>query len=461
MGDGDSSIWYWVAVGVLLLLSALFSSSETSFFAFYSISKTAKRSRKRSSRGRKDKALKRVKDILKEPSRLLTAIIFGNLIVNITASSLIEHMLKFDSFILSVAVVTAVLLIVGEITPKILAVNFYERVAVFNAKIMRFIIPVLSVITKPFEKIASFVITLVGKIFRYGEKRPFKLDVEGLSRIIEESELNLTEQEKELIDKVLKVARISAAEMMTPRVNIVSFKESSLMEEVVKKIKSEPHMYYPVYREKHDIITGILPLKKILPDVVKSSVRGKLNRKVRFETPMFAVEKETLLNLLQSFKSERKKVAVIVDEYGATVGIITLSDLLGAVGGSMLEGGEESGGIEKREEPGGELYYVVDASVPIVRFNEKVNADFSAEGYTSVGGLVLKAMEDRAEKEGSPMKIPQKGDSFEIDGFLFTVEEADERQIKKVRVKPLRKSGSHRSGNGKKNGSRNGERRKS
>ena len=117
----------------------------------------------------------------------------------------------------------------------------------------------------------------------------------------------------------------------------------------------------------------------------------------------------------------------------------------------MFEDKESSGVIEKREK-GSEKYFIVDASVPIARLNEVLKANFSAEGYSSVAGLILKKMEEEAEKTGKPMFIPQDGESFEIDGFRFTITDADSKQIKKVKVEKIEQNGSKRNGKNEKEG---------
>lgn len=408
-------------VGIFLFIGLLFASAFFSGveIAFFSLSKIRVKHLVEKKRHHAE-CLAALKE---DPHRLLITLLVGNNIVNIAAAA-VATALAIDYFGsagvgIATAAVTFAVLIFGEITPKSIATRHAELIALYTCRIVRFlmyvfypVIIVLDFITRLFTKVA-------------GDPLPSPTVTEEEMRHIvkvgaEEGEIK--KMEREMIDNVFEFDEIVVREIMTPRPDIVAIDINDTKEAILKTLKKSQYSRIPVYDGKIDNIVGILFTKDLLSCLGKNVTKRDIEKAIR--KAFIVPETKPGDDLLTDFRRTKNIMAIIVDEFGAVAGIITIEDLLEEIVGEIYDEKDKVLPQIRKLSHGA---VIVDASLEIAEVNEQLNLWLSEdEDYTTLGGLVL----DRLGH------IPHVGERVELRKAWLVVEQVDKNRIIQVRIVP-------------------------
>ena len=371
-----------------------------------------------------------VNSLLEQPRRLLVTILIGNTVMNVAVSIIavalaIELAPRFgiaEEIAISFQIITLTLLILifGELLPKIFAskksVGFTKMVVIPLYWINVLIYPVSETLTEIIKAATS-------KIHIHKHKTVLTKDEIGELSEIGQEKGTLEEEEHEIIKSIVTFRNILASEIMTPRVDIKAIQSNASFNQVVSMINETGHSRFPLYTDDLDTIVGILSAKDILPFIKNGNPRKAINLSSIARKAMFVPKTKKINNLLREFQSKKTHIAIVVDEYGGTAGLITLEDIIEEVVGEIWdEYDKEEDIIEKIDED----RYLVLGKTPIDEINEAIGSEVITEeaDFDTIGGLVFK-------RSGS---IPKEGYSFKINKYKFTVKEIHRKRIKKVLI---------------------------
>lgn len=409
-----SQVWQIIVLIILLVLSGFFSMSETALMALSKI-----RIRHMVEEGVKGANL--VEKLTEDPNKLLGAILIGNNIVNILASSLATTL--FVSLVgpsgvgVATAVMTVLVLIFGEITPKSIAKQKSEEVSLKVSKPINIIVKIL----KPFIGIFSFISSLFIRLLGGDPKatEPFITEEELRTMVgVSEEEGVLEDVEKEMIFNVFDFADSQAKDVMVQRVDIVAVDTEATYEEVLEVIKTEQFSRIPVYNQTIDDIVGVLYVKDLI--IAGQNKEGfKVSDYMR--EPYYTFEFKKIKELFNEMKKTRNHLSVVLDEYGGTVGIVTIEDLIEEVFGDIED---EYDDYDKEIEVVKEDEYIVDGSAKLDDISELIGVNMESEEFDSVGGLII----------GELGRFPDNKEEVTLNKIRFVVEEVDKNRIKKVRI---------------------------
>lgn len=408
----DSSlIGMIVAVVILVMCSAYFSATETAFTSLNTI-------RMKTWAENGDKRAARALAVGEDYDKLLSSILIGNNIVNITATT-ISTLLFTKIFVtygatISTVVITIVVLIFGEISPKSVAKEFPERFAMFSAPILRVIILVLT----PLNFLFSMWKKLLSKIFK--PSGDDGITEEELMGIVDqaESEGGLDAHEGDLIRASIEFNDLDVSDILTPRVDLVAVDEESTMQEVGALFVENGYSRLPVYHETIDNIIGVIHQK----DFYKARVRGE-DRLAMIKSPVVYTTPNTkIFKLLRILQMNKVHMAVVVDEYGGTEGIVTLEDILEELVGEIWDEHDEVTEFLRKQPDGS---YNIDCTTDLDDMYDLFEIKGECEAST-VSGWVLEQID----------RIPKQGDHFIAEGLEVTVTAVDNRRVMEINVKP-------------------------
>lgn len=401
---------------ILLVLSGFFSMSET---ALMSLSKI--RIRHMVEEGARGAKL--VEKLIEDPNKLLGAILIGNNIVNIGASSIATSLAvklfngSESAIAISTAVMTVLVLIFGEITPKSIAKQKSEQVALKVSKPIRFCVAMFRPFVAMFTAISSVFIKLLGGDPKATE--PFITEEELKTMVgVSEEEGVLEDVEKEMIFNVFDFADLQVKDVMVQRVDVTAVDVNDEYEELLRVIKEDQFSRIPVYDDTIDDIVGVLNVKDlIIAD--KRDCEFKVTDYMR--EPLYTFEFKKIIELFNEMKKSRNHMAVVLDEYGGTVGIVTIEDLVEEIVGDIEdEYDKEKEMIEVVKED----EYIVDGSARLDDISDLIGVNMESEEFDSIGGLVI----------GELGRIPDAHEEVTIDRIRFVVEEVEKNRIMKVRI---------------------------
>lgn len=408
----DSSlIGMTVAIVILVMCSAYFSATETAFTSLNTI-------RMKTWAENGDKRAARALAVGEDYDKLLSSILIGNNIVNITATT-ISTLLFTKIFVtygatISTVVITIVVLIFGEISPKSVAKEFPERFAMFSAPILRVIIVVLT----PLNFLFSMWKKLLSKIFK--PSGDDGITEEELMGIVDqaESEGGLDAHEGDLIRASIEFNDLDVSDILTPRVDLVAVDEKSTMQEVGALFVENGYSRLPVYHETIDNIIGVVHQK----DFYKARVRGE-DRLAMIKSPVVYTTPNTkIFKLLRILQMNKVHMAVVVDEYGGTEGIVTLEDILEELVGEIWDEHDEVTEFLHKQPDGS---YNIDCTTDLDDMYDLFEIKGECEAST-VSGWVLEQID----------RIPKQGDHFIAEGLEVTVTAVDNRRVMEINVKP-------------------------
>lgn len=408
----DSSlIGMTVAIVILVMCSAYFSATETAFTSLNTI-------RMKTWAENGDKRAARALALEQDYDKLLSSILIGNNIVNITATT-ISTLLFTKIFVtygatISTVVITIVVLIFGEISPKSVAKEFPERFAMFSAPILRVIILVLT----PLNFLFSMWKKLLSKIFKPSDDDG--ITEEELMGIVDqaESEGGLDAHEGDLIRASIEFNELDVSDILTPRVDLVAVDEEATMEEVGALFVENGYSRLPIYHETIDNIIGVVHQK----DFYKARVRGE-DRLAMIKSPVVYTTPNTkIFKLLRILQMNKVHMAVVVDEYGGTEGIVTLEDILEELVGEIWDEHDEVTEFLHKQPDGS---YNIDCTTDLDDMYDLFEIKGECEAST-VSGWVLEQID----------RIPKQGDHFIAEGLEVTVTAVDNRRVMEINVKP-------------------------
>lgn len=411
---------------LLLGLSALFSGAEVAFFSITSLLKEQLATLE----GRRAKT---VIHLISSPHRLLITILIGNTLVNVTLASL-AALLIFNiassvglrpeiAVAINVVVVTFFILVLSEISPKILAINnplkFAQQVSPFIAVCYYLFLPISWVLAQ--------LIVGLSKLFHLKESdKDVMMQASEFQALLEigEEKGELEQDEKEMIHQIFEFSDTTVREIMVPRTDMVCVDIDTSIEELIGIIKSRGHTRIPVYKESIDKIVGIIHAKDLLPFLNNSNLKPDLIKLAR--PAMFVPESKKIDDLLRNFQSEQQHMAIVVDEYGGTSGLVTLEDVIEEIVGEIRDEYDKVQTLYKKIN---DNTFVVDAKIDIESLNELIDIELpESDEYDTLGGYILENM-------GS---LPSEKQKLQFRDFELEMEKVERNRI--VSVKITRKS---------------------
>ena len=409
-----SDILQLVILVILLSASAFFSSAETALM-------TSNKLKIRNLAENGDKRAKKVLDITANTDKMLSAILIGNNVVNLTDSSLSTTLtLKiFGSSLVGIAtgILTFLILVFGEITPKNVASKNAENMALAYIGVISVIVTVMTPVIFIVNKVAGAVIS----IFTKNSDENNAVTEEELRAMVEYSheEGVIENEEKKMIVNVVDFGDTVAGDIMVPRVDMVMVDEKSSYEEILQVFREERYTRIPVYEETPDNVIGILNVKDfLLIEDKENFVMKELLRE-----PLYTYEYKKTSALMMDMRKTGANIVIVLDEYGITAGLITLEDMLEEIVGEIRDefDADEDEGITKVSD----LEYLIDGSTNLDDINDRIGLELSSDEYESIGGLIM-------EKLG---RIPAEGEIINLDNIVLTVKKMDHARIEKVCLK--------------------------
>ncbi len=394
---------------ILILLSGFFSSTETAFTSL-SMMQIEDVTRRYRSRG------KLIKYMTDRPDILLTTILIGNNLVNIAASALATYITTIifgvEAIGIMTGVLTIIILIFGEVTPKRLAIAHNQFLCLHVIRT----IYILSVILRPFVWIISRTGSLVTKIFGTGKKQ--HLTLEGIMHMMKIAEgIGVVENyETEFIRNVFRFNDVTLRAAMTHRTEVFSLDKNYTVEEAMPLIIEEGFSRVPCYEDHSERIVGILLLKDLLPVMA----RGKADKKL-FELmhePFFVSETVKVSEMFFKFKKERLNIAIVLDEYGGVSGIVTQEDILEEMVGELYDEHEKQ--EEAKVTASGKGAYSIAGDISVKHLNDVLGIEVPESRYSETIGGYLSARLGH---------VPRKGDTIIIPEGTFTIEKVSKRRI--------------------------------
>lgn len=371
-----------IAILFLIVMSAFFSSTETAYSC-------ASKIKLRALASNGNKRAKKVLELAEtDYDKLITTVLVGNNIVNITATTLatvfFALLIKDGSAnVVSTVVMTLFVLIAGEITPKMIAKISPEKTAMRYYPVIKFFYYILY----PFNLIFSGWKWMIGKIFRL--KNENVVTEEEIMTVVEEAEEDgtLGKEETKLIRQVIEFDDLEVGDILVPRVNIVAIDVGSSMEEIRKIFDNEGYSRIPVYKDSIDTIIGTIHQK----DFYSAYLKGKKGIDGIMQNAFYTTEHAKISNLLKTLQKKKVHIAVVLDEYGGTLGIVTLEDILEELVGEIWDEHDEEINYFKKV---GENSYLVDGNTPLSEMFEFFNLVGEEDGFdaNTVSGWIIEML---------------------------------------------------------------------
>ena len=420
-----------IAILVILIgLNAFFAASEIAFIALNDtkIEKQAKEGNKKA---------KQIEKMLETPSKFLSTIQIG-----ITLAGFLSSAFASDAFasklapvlnnmipiginiwqnisILIITILSFFTIVFGELVPKRLAMKHYEKIAFATIEIIR----TISIITAPFVKLLSVTTNAISKIFGVGENEEEIVTEEEIKMMVDQGKEDGTiqEDEKEYINNVFEFNDIVASEIMTHRTDMfavdINTGANELLEEIIKD--DCKHSRIPVYDETVDEIKGILYVKDIIKNIGKKTFKIKNIMKEAY----FVSQNKLINELFKEMQKNKKQMAIVVDEYGGTAGLITMEDILEEIVGDIFDEYDE---FEEEYEKIDDKTYIISGKMPIYDVNKLLNSNIPEGDYDTLSGYLQEELGRIPTDEENPI--------IETKELTFKIEEYEDKRIIKVKV---------------------------
>ena len=418
---------------ILIGLNAYFAATEIAYISLNDakIEKQAKEGNKKA---------KQIEKMLKTPSKFLATIQIGITLAGFLSSAfasdtfaelLAPNLYQLMPFIslsawknISIIVITIILsfftLIFGELVPKRLAMKHYEKIAFATIGVIR----AISIVTSPFVKLLTVCTNGVSKIFGVGENEEESVTEEEIKMMVSQGQEKGTikQEEQELINNVFELNDITVSEIMRHRKDIFAVDINISTEELLEELSQEEYRYsrIPVYDETIDEIKGILYVKDVLKNINKKSFKVKNVVKEAY----FVSQNRLINEVFKELQKNKKQIAIILDEYGGTAGLITMEDILEELVGDIYDEYDEE---EKEFEKIDDNTYILSGSMPIYDVNKILDADIPEGDYDTISGYLQ-------EKLG---RIPEDGEEtpvIDTEKVTYKIEEYEDRRIIKVKA---------------------------
>lgn len=411
--DGQEIVIYLIIIVAHLIISALFSASETAFAA-------VNKSRLRELEEKGNKRAKMAIKILEKFNNTLTTVLICNNIVNMSASAIVTVIVTKnlgEGYVaLGTAVITALVILFTEILPKNMATEFPLKFCLFIAYPLNFVCVLFSPLVWILIKLKDLVIKLCG-----GENNEPTVTERDLIDIIDEIEDEgvMDESETDLVKSAVEFSDITISEILIPRVNILAVDIEDTIDEIKEVFLSSHFSRIPVYEKTIDNIVGIIHEKNFY----SMYLAGGRDINTIIQKPLYIFEMTSISDIMNEMQRAKSHMAIVVDQYGGTQGIVTMEDIIEELVGDIYdETDEEDNSCIKT----GENEYEVSADVSIRDFLEFIELEDEEieTDCTSIGGLVMENLDH----------IPEPGESVECAFFNITVISADEQRIDRVKI---------------------------
>ena len=415
-----------IAIFILFIGSAFFSGSEIALFSL-------NRNKLKDEISANQMIGRYIFQLLQFPRRLLVTILIGNTIVNVAASIIaVSLALEFAAYYsvskeialtAQIILLTLLIVIFGELIPKVWASKNPLRFA----KICAAPLYLMSTILYPVSEIITEAIRLSVSKLKF-DKTKIAMKPDELSELAKLSRERgtIVEEEQGLIHSIVNFRSVFVQEVMTPRVDIVAVSDDSSMSELISIINSSGHSRLPLFHNDLDNISGVIYAKDLLPFIKDKENQKVFSLNTIARKVLFVPRTKMISDLMRVFQEKKMHIAVVVDEYGGTAGVITLEDILEEIIGEIRDefDKEESSVIKISEGK-----YIVLGKFPISELDELLNSKIMAENsdFETVGGLVL----------NHAGHVPKEGYSFSLENHNFTVKEIANKRIKKVLIERI------------------------
>lgn len=406
-----------VAIVILLCITALVSGAEAAFFSL----SPAEISSFHNSRSKTGQVVSR---LLEMPERLLATILvasnLGNIGIIIISAYFTNSLFDFSharvlGFIVQVLVITLVIVFFGEILPKIYAIRY-------SGKVVRFMASPLHVFEKICRPVNFLLINTTSVIQRKFTQQGKNISMDDLSDALDLTEQGITE-EKKILEGIVKFGNMDVREIMTPRVDVVGMNIQARFKKLIAHIIDSGYSRIPVFNQDLDNIKGVLYIKDLLPYLGKPD---SFNWQSLMRPPYYVPETKKISDLLKEFQTSKIHMAVVIDEYGGTSGIITLEDILEEIVGEISDESDNEEVFHIRIDEHNFLFegkVLLNDFFKILYLDEEIFDDVKGEAET-LAGLIL-------ELKG---ELPRKFETVSCKGFLFTIKSVDQRRIKQIQV---------------------------
>lgn len=399
-----------VVILILICFSAFFSSAETAL-------STANRVKLKALADDGDKRAKTALNVLERYGKMLSAILIGNNIVNLYASSLATTLAMQINLSVGIAtgILTVVILIIGEILPKNVAMVHSEKLALFYAGLIAGLMKIMTPVIFVVDKLAVALM----KLLHIDTSKRTVMTENELRNYVEVSHEDgvIESEEREIIYNVFDFSDAVAKDVMIPRIDMASISEDATYEEVMELFRECMYTRIPVYREDKDNVIGLINIKDFI--LVTDKEHFKIENMMR--QPYYTYEFKKTADLLLEMRENSINVAFVLNEYGATVGMITMEDLLEEIVGEIRDEYDED--EEEFIQEVDERTYLVEGSMKLADINDELGTGLASEDYDSIGGLMIENLD----------RLPEDEESITTeDGITLQVKGINQNRIVKV-----------------------------
>ena len=416
--DNISTDMLFVVLGILIFISAYFSGSETGMMSI-------NRYRLKHLENQNHSGAKRVSKLLAKPDKLIGLILIGNNLVNIFATlitGIIAQRLYGDAGVFySGLLLTLVILIFAEITPKTLAALYPEKVAFPSSLILTLLIKLLYPFVIAVNWITNGILALLG--ISSEQREQHSLSSDELRTVVNESGAMLKSRDQDMLVGILDLENVTVEDIMIPRNELVGIDINEDWKRIQKQLTQSNHTRVLLYRDNIDDAVGYVHVRDALRLVSKGQfTKATLLRAVR---ELYFIPEGTPLNVqLLKFQRAKERIGLVVDEYGDIQGLVTLEDILEEIVGDFTTTMTPTTSDEVNIQPDGS--YLVDGSATVRDVNKEMTWSFPTDGPKTINGLILEYLED----------IPEANLSVRISGYPLEIIEVKDNMIKTVRILP-------------------------
>ncbi len=416
---------------ILILLNAYFAATEIAFISLNDakIEKQAKEGNKKA---------KQIKKMLKNPSKFLATIQIGITLAGFLSSAfasdtfagmlapVLNQWMPFISITawqnISIVIITIILsfftLVFGELVPKRLAMKYYEKISFATISVIK----IISIITAPFVKLLTWATNIVSKIFGVGEQEEEIVTEEEIKMMVDQGEEkgSIEENEKELINNVFAFNDIIASEIMTYRTDMYAIEINADVYEILDEIDEYKYSRIPVYEDTIDNIQGILFLKDILKLV---SLRKEIKISDIMREAYFVPETKPIDEIFEELQANKMQMAIVIDEYGGTAGLLTMEDILEELVGNIFD---EYDDIEIEYKKLDDNTYLIEGSVNLNDLKKILNVEIPEGDYDTLSGYLIDKLGRFPEENECPV--------IEDAKLTYKIEECEDKRIRWVKV---------------------------
>lgn len=407
-----------IAIIILLLLSAFFSSAETALTM-------VNRHRMRSLAEGGNRSAAKVLKMLDEPSKMLSTILIGNNIVNISASAIVTTYTSevFGNRYIGIAtgILTLCVLLFGEITPKTLATMYSERIAMVY---IHFIAPLVVILTPAIwlvDKLSNAIFFIIRVDKDKAKEQMTEAELRTIFDVSEEDGV-IEKEEKSMINNVVDFGDSNAKDVMVPRADMAYISVDSNLDEVVEAFGEENYSRLPVYADTKDEVIGIVYLKDLFFFQNQSGKNTPFSVRNIMREPFFVYEYQKTSSIMAEMRDRFVSMAIVLDEYATAVGLITIEDLIEEIVGEIRDefDMDELEAITQVSE----RQYEIEASVKLSDLSDSIGIKLESEDYDSLGGYVIELLDH----------LPEEGETVKKDGITFRVVSVDKNRIEKIAI---------------------------